>query len=220
MDTQHEKNNLFPVFLKMEQLKLLIVGGGKVGLEKLNAVLHNSPATRISLVALKINSEIRRLTIEFPYITLHERAFQVEDLEEKDIVIVAVDDKIVSKQIHEAAKSYKKLVNVADTPDLCDFYLGSIVQKGNLKLGISTNGKSPTIAKRLKEVLSEVLPDELDEILKNMNLIRDSLKGNFEEKVFQLNELTKGLVVKADKVEKAEEVERAEEVEKVIMIRD
>jgi len=71
--------------------------------------------------------------------------------------------------------------------------LGSIVQKGNLKIAISTNGKSPTIAKRVKELLNETLPDEIDELLGNMQLIRNKMGGDFAEKVKQLNEITKKL---------------------------
>jgi siroheme synthase-like protein len=85
---------------------------------------------------------------------------------------------------------------VADTPDLCDFYLSSIVQKGDLKIAISTNGKSPTIAKRLKEVLIDLIPDEMENILNNMSKIRDKIKGGFAEKVRQLNELTKSIAEK------------------------
>ena len=88
------------------------------------------------------------------------------------------------------------LVNVADTPALCDFYLGSIVQKGHLKIAISTNGKSPTAAKRIKQVLQESLPDELDEVLENLNKIRNELKGNFGYKVKKMNAITKVLVEK------------------------
>jgi uncharacterized membrane protein YfcA len=69
------------------------------------------------------------------------------------------------------------------------------VQKGNLKIAISTNGKSPTLAKRLKETLNDVLPDELDDILNNLSLIRNKLKGNFAEKVTRLNEITSVLSV-------------------------
>ena len=86
------------------------------------------------------------------------------------------------------------LVNVADTPDLCDFYLGSIVQKGNLKVAISTNGKSPTAAKRIKEVLHDALPEELDEVIENLHKVRNKLNGNFEYKVKKLNAITKVLV--------------------------
>ena len=191
---QKQSNHLFPVFLKLEQLRLLIVGGGKVGLEKLNAVIQNSPATKISLVASTINPDIKILATRYRSIELHERPYQSTDLDQTDIVIIAINDRALSQGIQADAKKRNKLVNVADTPDLCDFYLGSIVKKGNLKLAISTNGKSPTIARRLKEILAETLPDELDEVLDNIHIIRNRLKGNFEEKVQQLNEITKVLV--------------------------
>jgi siroheme synthase (precorrin-2 oxidase/ferrochelatase) len=67
------------------------------------------------------------------------------------------------------------------------------VQKGNLKIAISTNGKSPTIAKRVKEFLNETLPDEIDDLLSNMQQIRNKMSGDFAEKVKQLNEITKKL---------------------------
>ena len=85
-------------------------------------------------------------------------------------------------------------MNVADTPDQCDFYLGSIVQKGNLKIAISTNGKSPTMAKRMKEVLQQALPNELDDSITNLNTIRNKLNGSFETKVKRLNEITQVLI--------------------------
>ena len=76
-------------------------------------------------------------------------------LDGADIVIVAVNDVATSEAIRNAAKAQGKLVNVADKPELCDFYLSSVVKKGNLKIAISTNGKSPTAAKRIKEVLQK-----------------------------------------------------------------
>jgi siroheme synthase (precorrin-2 oxidase/ferrochelatase) len=72
--------------------------------------------------------------------------------------------------------------------------LGSIVQKGDLKLAISTNGKSPTVAKRLRQVLDEALPDEIDTTLQQMSQLRASLNGDFTEKVKTLNEVTAVLV--------------------------
>jgi len=189
-------NNLFPVFLKLENLSVLIVGGGNVGLEKLQAVLNNAPATDIRLVAITISEAIKELAEIYPTIQLTERAFEPEDLQEADIVITAVGDPVVSEQIRMAARRKGKLVNAADKPELCDFYLGSIVKKGNLKIAISTNGKSPTIAKRLKEVIGNMIPDELEDVLQNMSSIRDGMKGDFGEKVRQLNDLTKVLVAK------------------------
>jgi hypothetical protein len=79
---------------------------------------------------------------------------------------------------------------------MCDFYLSSVVKKGNLKIAISTNGKSPTIAKRIKEVINDSIPDEIEDLLNNMQAIRNNMDGDFAEKVRKLNELTKMLVTK------------------------
>jgi uncharacterized protein len=190
---QPERNRLFPVFLKLENLSLLIVGGGYVGLEKLTVVLQNSPGTNIRVVATHISDEIKRLVADSNKIELIERPYQSADIDGADIVIAAVDDISVSEQVSRDAKLKGKLVNAADRPELCDFYMGSIVQKGSLKIAVSTNGKSPTIAKRIKEVLNETLPDEIDNLLDNMQQIRNRMSGDFAEKVKQLNEITKKL---------------------------
>ena len=176
-------NNLFPVFLKLEKMRLLIVGGGKVALEKLHAVLQNSPATQITMIAIEFNEPTRNLAIHHENVELIEKAYGPSDLDNADVIIIAVDDAFTSEQIRNDAHEKGKLVNVADEPELCDFYLGSIVKKGNLKIAISTNGKSPTIAKRLKETFNDLLPAELDEVLNNMEVIRNKMKGDFSSKV-------------------------------------
>ncbi len=193
---QAEGNNLFPVFLKLESLHLLIVGGGNVGLEKLNAILNNAPATKLVLVATEIGEAVKELAENYPQVILKERSFVSEDLIGVELLVIATNDKEISASIRAEAKKKNILVNVADTPELCDFYLGSIVQKGNLKIAISTNGKSPTIAKRLKEVINEIIPVEIDSVLGNMHVLRNSMHGGFDEKVKQLNDITKVLVSK------------------------
>ncbi|MEO7768123.1 MAG: bifunctional precorrin-2 dehydrogenase/sirohydrochlorin ferrochelatase [Ferruginibacter sp.] len=186
-------NQLFPVFLKLENLSLLIVGGGYVGMEKLNTVLQNSPAANIRIVATHISDEIKELVGHHNNIELIERPYEACDIDGMNLVIVAVNEFAVSELVSRDAKQKGVLVNAADKPGLCDFYLGSVVQKGSLKIAISTNGKSPTIAKRVKEVLNETLPDEIDNLLDNMQSIRNKLSGDFAEKVKQLNEITKRL---------------------------
>jgi siroheme synthase-like protein len=193
------QNRLFPVFLKLEDLNTLIIGGGNVALEKLNAILSNSPAAGITLVAPKIKEEIRILAFNNKNIKIISREYYKDDLQNKDIVIAATGDREVNRRIREEAKKVKLLVNVADTPELCDFYLSSIVQKGSLKLAISTNGKSPTIAKRLKEYLNDAIPGDIEISLNNLVKIRSSLNGNFNNKVKVLNEITSVLVEKQDK---------------------
>ncbi len=185
------KNRLFPVFLKIEALNLLLVGGGKVGVEKLTAILQNAPEASVRVVATAISHPIKTLAATHAHIVLEERPFQDTDLEGMDLVIVAVNDTSISQYIRLLAKDKKILINVADTPEQCDFYLGAVVQKGDLKIAISTNGKSPTIAKRMREQLNELIPDEIETVLENMHTIRQDLKGNFTEKVKQLDDLTR-----------------------------
>jgi uncharacterized protein len=192
---QH-KNQLYPVFLKIHQLNILLVGAGNVGLEKLQSLLGNSPDARISIVAPVVKEEICGLIAKHPFCHIEQRAFAESDMDGKELVILATDNPGLHRQIYQLAKAKKILINVADTPELCDFYLGSIVQKGNLKLAISTNGKSPTAAKRIREVLQEALPAELDEVLENLHTVRNRLNGNFEYKVRKMNEITKTLIEK------------------------
>lgn len=187
-------NELFPVFLKLNDLHLLLVGAGNIGLEKLVAIVKNSPKTTITVVAEEISDDVKELGGNYPNITLLKKSFEAGDLDEADIVFVAANNPDLDRLIKEEARKRKLLVNFADKPALCDFYLGSVVQKGSLKLGISTNGKSPTIAKRLKEVLDDALPAELEEALDNLNEIRKMLQGDFSNKVKKLNEITEILI--------------------------
>jgi len=108
-----------------------------------------------------------------------------------DIVTAGTDSKEVNRQVRDDCKAKRILVNIADTPDLCDFYLSSVVVKDDLKIAISTNGKSPTFAKRFREILEEIIPENLQETLNNLQAIRNKLKGDFQSKVQKLNEITK-----------------------------
>ena len=183
-------NKLFPVFLKLENFHVLIIGGGKVALEKITAILNNSPLTEITLVATHISDEIKQLKGDNGNITLHERSFKEDDLSGIELVIVAVNNKQTSIEIKVLAQERGLLTNVADTPEQCDFYLGSIVQKGQIKIAISTNGKSPTLAKRIRETFEESFPENINESVESLTELRKYLSGNFSDKVNQLNEIT------------------------------
>lgn len=187
-------NQLFPVFLKIHQLDILIVGGGNVGLEKLQALLKNDPEAKVTLVASRIKEEVVQLAKEHPSVVLVERAFEPQDLDGRELLVLATDIRETNAEIRELAKERGLLTNVADTPDLCDFYLGSTVKKGNLKIGISTNGQSPSFSKRFRELLEETLPEDIDELLDNLHQLRNMLQGDFQYKVKKLNEYTASLV--------------------------
>src|ERR1041385_8215751 len=91
-----QENKLFPVFLKLENFRVLIVGGGKVGLEKVSAIVANSPLTRITLVATQINADLKSLAQKNENIFLKEREFNPNDLSDQDLVIIAVNNKDTS----------------------------------------------------------------------------------------------------------------------------
>ena len=180
----------------MDKLKVLVVGAGEVGYEKLFFMLKSSPITHIKIVAPEINNKIWAI-VEGYYETsfkIEQKVFDASDIDGYDIVIAATNIRSLNHKVWEIAKEKGKIINVADTPDLCDFYLGSIVTKGDLKIAISTNGKSPTLAKRMRQVLEEVFPEDTNVLLQNLHSFRKKLRANFEEKVKILNDLTKSMI--------------------------
>ncbi|MEM1359068.1 MAG: bifunctional precorrin-2 dehydrogenase/sirohydrochlorin ferrochelatase [Bacteroidota bacterium] len=123
------------------------------------------------------------------------REFREQDVDLADLVVAATDIHEVNLAVYKAAKENRRLCNIADTPDLCDFYLGSIVTRGPLKVAISTNGQSPTFAKRFRQFLEAELPElESTNLLENLKVFRDRLTGDFQAKVRQLNAVTNSLL--------------------------
>lgn len=188
-----ERNNLYPIFLKSKNLNFLIVGGGFVAEEKLSFLLKSSPEAEVTMVSPMFRQGTLDLSKKGSVELIQDR-YQKIYIENKHIVIATTDVPEVNVQIWKDCRAEAKLVNVADNPPYCDFYMGGIVTKGNVKIAISTNGKSPTTAKRLRQFFEEVIPENIDELVKNLNKYRKTIKGNFEEKVEKLNEFTKSLV--------------------------
>lgn len=189
-------NELFPIFLKADKLQFLIIGGGNVALEKLFFLHKSSPNAKIDLVALDILPEVFELVKKFPDSKIYHRAFSIDDLANTQIVIAATNNPELNQRLRDLADRYRFLLNVADKPELCDFYLGGVVTRGDLKIGISTNGKSPVLAKRIRQWLEDILPDSIEKAISLNHLFRKKQKGNFEEKVKVLNELTENLIQK------------------------
>jgi len=98
-----------------------LVGAGNVGLEKLESLLGNSPDTPITIVAPFVKPEVRSLLLDHPNAILIERNFEDTDLEGRDVVILATDNKDLHVHVNELLKNSNTLLNVADTPALCDF---------------------------------------------------------------------------------------------------
>ena len=190
-----ERNNLYPIFLKTKSLNILIVGGGNVAEEKLTFLLKSSPDAHVTIVSPMFRKDTITLAKK-GCVTLIKDSYNKRHLAGKHMVVATTDIPEINVQVWQDCRAVSKLVNVADNPPYCDFYMGGIVTKGNVKIAISTNGKSPTTAKRLRQFFEDVIPENIDDFVKNLNKYRKTIKGNFEEKVEKLNEFTKSLVEK------------------------
>ena len=184
------ENNLYPIFLKLDAVQTLIVGGGNVGLEKVQFILRQSPDAKIKIVAKEFHSVLILLAIENKNLQLAERGFEEEDLDNIKLLIVATNNEILNKTIYQKAKKKEILTNVVDNPVLCDFYTGAVLKKGAIKVAVSSNGASPTLAKRLRDIFQEAIPEEIDETASMLQQVRTRLKGGLTAKIKTLNTIT------------------------------
>ena len=189
MLSTQDYNPLYPIFLKAHNLQVVVIGGGFVAEEKLHFLLKSSPEANVTIVTPMIRPGTVALAKKSSA-TVIEDVYNEKYIEQAHIVIATTDSPEVNKQVYHDCRKRNKLVNVADVPELCDFYMGGIVTKGNVKIAISTNGQSPTMAKRLRQLFEEVLPENINDLVKNLNDYRKTLKDDFEYKVDHLNKLT------------------------------
>ena len=189
------RNNLYPIFLKAKALHVLIVGGGNVAEEKLHFLLKSSPDAKVTIVSPMFREGTLALAKSFDVELIYD-SYNNSFLKGKHLVIATTDVPDVNVEVYNDCKSQHILVNVADNPPYCDFYMGGIVTKGHVKIAISTNGQSPTTAKRLRQFFEDVVPENVDYLVQNLNEFRKTIKGDFEQKVQTLNEFTKGLISK------------------------
>jgi len=192
-----ERNELYPIFLKVNILNILIIGGGNVGLEKLHFLLKSSPNANVEVLAKSFLPETVELAKKHG-VNLIKRSFKRKYLKKRHLVIAATNDRELNKKIYTNAKKRYLLANIADSPEYCDFYMGGIVNKGHVKIAISTNGKSPTTAKRLRQFFEEVIPEDINQMVENLNEYRKTIKEDFGEKVNKLNEITQTLIQKRE----------------------
>ncbi|MCH9812980.1 MAG: bifunctional precorrin-2 dehydrogenase/sirohydrochlorin ferrochelatase [Epsilonproteobacteria bacterium] len=162
----------FPAFLKLDHLKILIVGGGNIATEKLIHMLEFT--TNISVISPKLSDTMLQ-HIAQNNLTYTNRVYQTGDIDGFGIVIVAVDDVTVQKEIYEEAQGKNILCNAVDSVAYCDFIFPSYIKKGDLTMAISTSGSSPAVAKQLRRFLEKVIPDSIGEFLQEMKTFRKTM---------------------------------------------
>lgn len=156
--------NLFPVFLKLEGRRCLVVGGGQVGTQKIAGLLD--AGAQVTVVDPSPAVAVREFLGS--QVTWHARKYLPGDLDGVYLVIAATSDPEVNQQIYDEAQRRGILANVVDVPELCDFYYPAVVRRGSLVVAISSEGESPHLAQRLRDEISQLLPAELDEAVKRI----------------------------------------------------
>jgi siroheme synthase-like protein len=146
--------SLYPVFLRLDRKRVLLVGGGTVAAAKLDGLL--AAGADVTVVAPEVRSELRR-----PGVRIEQRAFDVADLDGIWwVVAAALPD--VNRQVQEAAEARRIFVNAVDDPANATAYLGGVVRRGDVTVAISTGGRAPALAGLLREAIDAWLPGDLE----------------------------------------------------------
>ena len=168
----------YPVYLDIKNRNCLVVGGGSVGTRKVKTLLDCGAV--VTIVSPVVTAKLQELSSK-DKITLEKRSFQTSDLKGKFLVIGATDNQELNQKIHTEAERLGMLCNIADRPEACNFILPSIVNRGDLVIAISTSGKSPAFAKKLRKDLEGEFGNEYAEFLKLMGAIRKKLLAKNHE---------------------------------------
>jgi precorrin-2 dehydrogenase / sirohydrochlorin ferrochelatase len=165
---------LYIACLKLDGRRCVVVGGGEIGLEKVEGLL--ACGGDVVLVAPDAVAELQELAREGS-IAWHRRTYRAGDLDGAFLVIASTDDTDVNIAVYEDAERRAMLVNVVDVPPLCNFILPAIVRTGPLAIAISTAGASPALAKRMKREVGELFGDEYAQLAVLLNDVRGWAKG-------------------------------------------
>ncbi len=145
-------SSLFPMSLKLEARRCLVVGAGSVAEGKIAGLIE--AGARVLVVATRALARVAQWA-EAGQLELHLRTFSADDLDGVFLAVVATASDDLNRAVYREARRRGVLCNVVDVPELCDFYYPAVVRRGDLQIAISTNGQSPALAKRLREQLEQ-----------------------------------------------------------------
>lgn len=167
-----DMNSYFPMALRFDNKRLLLVGGGNIAAFKLKKLVMFNPKT-LKCVSRKFSDEfINELSIEAE---INTREFLFDDLLEADVVIVAIDDPELQRKIYKQCQEMNILCNCVDLLDCCDFIFPSLVKRGDITIAINSNGKLPGFSAVMRNYLDEILPTGIENAFKELVVLRKSL---------------------------------------------
>lgn len=151
--------------LDLDGRRSLVVGGGKVGLEKAKGLLDCGAL--VTVVAPQIEPELERLPVCW-----RRKRYETADLEGNVLVVAATPVRSVNRRVFRDAEARSMLVNVVDTPDLCSFILPAVYRRDPIALAVSTGGASPALAKRLRDELGARIDEEHVDLARRLRALR------------------------------------------------
>ena len=172
----------FPAFINLNNKSVLIIGGGDIASRKLKKLLDFT--TNIKIIA-PIFSPIMEKLIEDNNLIFEKRVYKRGDISSFEVVIIAINDILLQKEIYLESKKYPKCIcNSVDNIEYCDFIFPSYIKEDELIIAISTSGISPAFTKQLRIYLQKLIPNSIKEFLKEMKNYRDSMPKGRERMMF------------------------------------
>lgn len=162
LERREDAMQTYPVSLVLEGRAVVVVGGGAVATRKVEGLLPTGAT--IAVVSPDVSDRLAE-HIQARRCAWRARTYEAHDLDDADIVFVATDDEAVNAQVHADACAAHLMVNVADRPELCTFFLPSVLRRGKLSVAVSTEGASPLTARRLRRQLEKLVPEEFEDYL-------------------------------------------------------
>ncbi|MBC8310757.1 MAG: uroporphyrinogen-III C-methyltransferase, partial [Candidatus Marinimicrobia bacterium] len=171
------ENNLLPIFLKLENEPSLVVGGGNIAFQKIQQLLDSK--SKITVISPECNQDVSDLIYDGRIQWIQDN-YHSKFINFPKVIIGATSNKVVNKSIYEDAQKLGIPVNIVDQPHLCSFYLGAVHSEGDVKVAVSTNGKSPAVAKKIRNMITQLLPKETASIVGELGKIRKSIQSSVD----------------------------------------
>ncbi|HSP35032.1 MAG TPA: bifunctional precorrin-2 dehydrogenase/sirohydrochlorin ferrochelatase [Thermoanaerobaculia bacterium] len=168
-----KKYPYYPIYLDIEGRNVVIIGGGNVCARKAETMMNYG--ARVTVVSPEFTGEIEKWAAEGCLQTRRKR-YEESDLDDANIVIASTDDERVNTQIATDCRRRRIPVNVVDVTPLCEFIVPAIIEKGSIQIAVSTGGRSPAVARTLKEDLQRAIGPEYDEVNRVLGSLREAAK--------------------------------------------
>ena len=163
----------YPIYLDIEDHAVLIIGGGEVCARKAETMLKYG--AKVTVIAPELHEDIEKYAAA-GLLQTRRKTYEEADLEGASVVIASTDDQCINGRIARDARRRRIPVNVVDVTHLCEFIVPAIVEKGSIQLAVSTGGKSPALARTLKEDLQKLVGPEYAEVNDALGSLRAAAK--------------------------------------------